>query len=143
MNTFQIEKLSKVYGAKESKVIALDEITLDIPKNRFIVILGESGSGKSTLLNMIGCMDKPSSGTILFEGQDLTGLSKAQMTEFRKNKIGFVFQSYNLLPDLSALENVEFSTELVSKNRQDAEEALTACRSKRPNHSLSGGAFGR
>ncbi|MDU5511750.1 ABC transporter ATP-binding protein [Enterococcus gilvus] len=126
MNTFQIEKLSKVYGAKESKVIALDEITLDIPKNRFIVILGESGSGKSTLLNMIGCMDKPSSGTILFEGQDLTGLSKAQMTEFRKNKIGFVFQSYNLLPDLSALENVEFSTELVSKNRQDAEEALTA-----------------
>lgn len=117
MITFQIEKLSKVYGAKESKVIALDEITLDIPKNRFIVILGESGSGKSTLLNMIGCMDKPSSGTILFEGQDLTGLSKAQMTEFRKNKIGFVFQSYNLLPDLSALENVEFSTELVSKNR--------------------------
>ena len=75
MNTFQIEKLSKVYGAKESKVIALDEITLDIPKNHFIVILGESGSGKSTLLNMIGCMDKPSSGTILFEGQDLTGLS--------------------------------------------------------------------
>lgn len=126
MTTFQIKNLSKIYGSDESKVIALDDISLIIPKNRFIVILGESGSGKSTLLNMIGCMDKPTSGKILFEGQDLTQLSKAQMTEFRKNKIGFVFQSYNLLPDLSALENVEFSTELVSKSKNEAEQALVA-----------------
>lgn len=126
MTTFQIKNLSKIYGSDESKVVALDEISLVIPKNRFIVILGESGSGKSTLLNMIGCMDKPTSGKILFEGQDLTQLSKAQMTEFRKNKIGFVFQSYNLLPDLSALENVEFSTELVSKSKNEAEQALVA-----------------
>ena len=126
MTTFQIKNLSKIYGSDESKVVALDNVSLMIPKNRFIVILGESGSGKSTLLNMIGCMDKPSSGKILFEGQDLTQLSKAQMTEFRKNKIGFVFQSYNLLPDLSALENVEFSTELVSKSKNEAEQALAA-----------------
>lgn len=126
MTTFQIKNLSKIYGSDESKVVALDDISLIIPKNRFIVILGESGSGKSTLLNMIGCMDKPTSGKILFEGQDLTQLSKAQMTEFRKNKIGFVFQSYNLLPDLSALENVEFSTELVSKSKNEAEQALVA-----------------
>lgn len=126
MTTFQIKNLSKIYGSDESKVVALDGISLIIPKNRFIVILGESGSGKSTLLNMIGCMDKPTSGKILFEGQDITQLSKAQMTEFRKNKIGFVFQSYNLLPDLSALENVEFSTELVSKSKNEAEQALVA-----------------
>ena len=126
MITFQIKNLSKIYGSDESKVFALDDISLIIPKNRFIVILGESGSGKSTLLNMIGCMDKPTSGKILFEGQDITQLSKAQMTEFRKNKIGFVFQSYNLLPDLSALENVEFSTELVSKLKNEAEQALVA-----------------
>lgn len=126
MTTFQIKNLSKIYGSDESKVVALDNISLMIPKNRFLVILGESGSGKSTLLNMIGCMDKPTSGKILFEGQDLTQLSKAQMTEFRKNKIGFVFQSYNLLPDLSALENVEFSTELVSKSKNEAEQALAA-----------------
>lgn len=126
MTTFQINNLSKIYGTKESKVVALDDITLTIPKNRFIVILGESGSGKSTLLNMIGCMDKPSSGKILFEGQDLTTLSRAEMTEFRKNKIGFIFQSYNLLPDLSALENVEFSTELVGQTKCAAEQALIA-----------------
>lgn len=126
MIAFQINNLSKIYGTGDAKVVALDNIHLTIPKNHFIVILGESGSGKSTLLNMIGCMDKPSSGKILFEEQDLTKLSKAQMTEFRKNKIGFVFQSYNLLPDLSALENVEFSTELVSKSREDAENALIA-----------------
>lgn len=126
MTTFQIKNLSKIYGSDESKVVALDNVSLMIPKNRFLVILGESGSGKSTLLNMIGCMDKPTSGKILFEGQDLTQLSKAQMTEFRKNKIGFVFQSYNLLPDLSALENVEFSTELVSKSKNEAEQALAA-----------------
>lgn len=126
MTTFQIKNLSKIYGSDESKVVALDNVSLMIPKNRFIVVLGESGSGKSTLLNMIGCMDKPTSGKILFEGQDLTQLSKAQMTEFRKNKIGFVFQSYNLLPDLSALENVEFSTELVSKSKNEAEQALAA-----------------
>lgn len=126
MIAFQINNLSKIYGTGDAKVVALDNIHLTIPKNQFIVILGESGSGKSTLLNMIGCMDKPSSGKILFEEQDLTKLSKAQMTEFRKNKIGFVFQSYNLLPDLSALENVEFSTELVSKSSEDAENALIA-----------------
>lgn len=126
MTTFQIKNLSKIYGSDESKVVALDNVSLMIPKNRYLVILGESGSGKSTLLNMIGCMDKPTSGKILFEGQDLTQLSKAQMTEFRKNKIGFVFQSYNLLPDLSALENVEFSTELVSKSKNEAEQALAA-----------------
>ena len=126
MTTFKIRNLSKIYGTKESQVVALDNITLDIPKNRFIVVLGESGSGKSTLLNLIGCMDKPSSGKILFEGKDLTKLSKTQMTEFRKNKIGFVFQSYNLLPDLSALENVEFSTELVNKMKMDAEQALVS-----------------
>lgn len=126
MIAFQINNLSKIYGTGDAKVVALDNIHLTIPKNHFIVILGESGSGKSTLLNMIGCMDKPSSGKILFDEQDLTKLSRAQMTEFRKNKIGFVFQSYNLLPDLSALENVEFSTELVSKSREDAENALIA-----------------
>lgn len=143
MTTFQIRNLSKIYGTDNSKVVALDDVTLTIPKNQFVVILGESGSGKSTLLNMIGCMDKPSTGKILFEGQDLTKLSKAQMTEFRKNKIGFVFQSYNLLPDLSALENVKFSTELIHQSPEGAEQALIAVGLKdRATHfpgELSGG----
>lgn len=138
MSIFQIRNLSKHYGEGESKVQALKNISIDLPKNKFIVVLGESGSGKSTFLNMIGCMDKPTGGEIFFEGTDITKLSKSQMTDFRKEKIGFVFQSYNLLPDLSALENVEFSTEIVNQPTEEAEKAVASVGLKGRMHHFPG-----
>jgi putative ABC transport system ATP-binding protein len=124
MNLFTITGLTKEYGEGGAKVIALDNITITVPDGKFVVILGASGSGKSTLLNMLGCMDKPTSGKIMFCETDITAFSKKQMTRFRAENIGFVFQSYNLLPDLTAVENVEFSTELSGLSCSDAENAL-------------------
>ena len=135
--------MSKTYGENELAVRALKNITIDIPRNKFIVILGESGSGKSTFLNMIGCMDNPTDGEIIFENTNITKFTKAEMTNFRKDKIGFVFQSYNLLPDLTTLENIEFSTEIVEASTMSAKEALSAVGlGSRGNHfpsQLSGG----
>jgi len=124
MKLFTIKHLVKEYGEKEAKVIALNQINLTIPSSKFVVILGASGSGKSTLLNMLGCIDKPTGGKINFHETDITNFNKKQMTRFRGENIGFVFQSYNLLPDLTALENVEFSTELSGLSRTEAEGAL-------------------
>jgi len=124
MNLFTISELSKEYGEGGAKVTALKKINLSIPEGKFIAILGASGSGKSTLLNMLGCMDTPTTGKILFHDKEITAFNKAQMTKFRGDNIGFVFQSYNLLPDLTAVENVEFSTELAGLTRAEAENAL-------------------
>ena len=143
MNLFTITDLSKEYGEGGAKVVALNKVSLTIPESKFLVILGASGSGKSTLLNMLGCMDRPTSGKISFYESDITGFNKKQMTQFRSENMGFVFQSYNLLPDLTALENVEFSTELTGLSRTDAETALGMVGlSDRLNHypaELSGG----
>ena len=118
MDLFAMSDLSKEYGEGDAKVVALKKIVLTIPQQKFVVILGASGSGKSTMLNILGCMDKATSGTIKFMGVDTTQFNKRQMTAFRSKHIGFVFQSYNLLPDLTALENVEFSTELAKLSRK-------------------------
>ncbi|MCL2577175.1 MAG: ABC transporter ATP-binding protein [Defluviitaleaceae bacterium] len=143
MNLFSIKDLTKEYGVGGAKVTALNKINLSIPEGKFVVILGASGSGKSTLINMLGCMDTPTSGAINFYKTDITTFSKHKMTHFRGENIGFVFQSYNLLPDLTALENVEFSTELAGLSRKDAENALSLVGlSERVNHypaELSGG----
>ena len=143
MNLFTITNLTKEYGEGGAKVVALNGVDLTIPESKFVVILGASGSGKSTMLNMIGCMDRPTNGTIKFYDTDITAFNKRQMTAFRAENIGFVFQSYNLLPDLTALENVEFSTELSGLSRLDAENALQLVGlAERMNHypaELSGG----
>ena len=143
MKLFTITNLTKSYGEGGAKVIALKNISLTIPQGKFIVILGASGSGKSTMLNMLGCMDSPTAGKILFNETDITAFNKRKMTDFRGAHIGFVFQSYNLLPDLTALENVEFSTELANLSRVEAENALRMVGlSDRMNHypaELSGG----
>lgn len=125
MNLFTISNLTKEYGDGSAKVVALNNINLTIPEGRFVVILGASGSGKSTFLNMLGCMDRPTGGSIQFYDTDITIFSKSQMTSFRGEYIGFVFQSYNLLPDLTALENVEFSTELAGLTPVEAKTVLT------------------
>ena len=143
MDLFTISNLTKEYGEGSAKIVALNEIVLTIPAEKFVVILGASGSGKSTLLNMLGLLDKATSGTIEFMGVDITAFHKRKMTAFRSKHIGFVFQSYNLLPDLTALENVEFSTELAKLSRTEAKNALQLVGlSERMNHypaELSGG----
>ncbi len=140
---YAINNLTKTYGEGEAQVVALNNISLEIPEGKLVTILGASGSGKSTLLNMLGCMDKPDSGEILFGAEDIVSYSRSRMTNFRRDHIGFVFQSYNLLPDLTALENVEFSTEMAGLSREVAIKALQdVSLEKRLDHypsELSGG----
>lgn len=112
----EIKNLKKYYGKGDSLVKALDDISFDVYKGEMLVLLGNSGCGKSTLLNMIGGMDAPSSGQILLNGKDITAYKDKDLTDFRKEKIGFIFQFYNLLPDLTALENVRMSLHAKDKD---------------------------
>jgi putative ABC transport system ATP-binding protein len=107
----------------EVDVHALRGIDLDIDEGRFIVILGHSGSGKSTLLNIIGGLDVPTAGRVVYRGQDLTATSERALTAFRRHKVGFVFQFYNLIPSLTARENVDLVTE-ISDSPMPSDEAL-------------------
>ncbi len=102
----QIEKLTKVYGLGDAQVRALDNVSLQIQENEFVAIMGPSGSGKSTLMNILGCLDRPTSGQYYLAGEDVSNLDKTQLAAIRNQRIGFIFQSYNLLPQTSALENV-------------------------------------
>lgn len=119
----EIKDLKKYYGKGDSQVKALDGISFDVYRGEMLVLLGNSGCGKSTLLNIIGGMDSPTEGHVLLRGEDITQYKDKELTRFRKEKIGFVFQFYNLLPDLTALENVRLS---LSKKDSDhlAEKAL-------------------
>ena len=102
----QTEELVKVYGMGDVQVRALDGITLRIAENEFVAIMGASGSGKSTLMNILGCLDRPTSGKYYLAGEDVSNLSRTQLAVIRNQRLGFVFQSYNLLPRTSALDNV-------------------------------------
>ena len=104
----RLEQVSRIYGHDGVEVRALDGVTLEIAKGDFAVLVGPSGSGKTTLLNMIGGLDRPSAGRIWVAGTEIVGMKKAQLSELRLRRIGFVFQEFNLIPVLSALENVEF-----------------------------------
>ena len=121
---FEIKEISKVYGHGGSATQALKSVNLTIEEGKLTAILGPSGSGKSTLLNILGALDKPTSGQVLFLGEDISHYSNKKLAKFRRENIGFVFQSYNLLPNLTAIENVEFSTEITGLSRSNAEEAL-------------------
>ena len=105
----EIKNLKKYYGKGDSLVKALDDVSFDIYKGELLVLVGNSGCGKSTLLNIIGGMDAPTSGEVILNGESVTNFKDKTLTEYRKNKIGFIFQFYNLLPDLTALENVRMS----------------------------------
>ncbi len=107
MKTVVFENVSKVYRTKYYQVEALKDINLEIRRGEFIAVMGPSGSGKSTMLNLIGCLDKPTEGEIYIKGTPISGLSDQELTELRRSTIGFVFQQFNLIPTLSALENIE------------------------------------
>jgi len=116
-----LEHVSKVYQMGKVEVRALDDISLQVWPAEFIVFLGPSGSGKTTLLNMIGGLDSPTSGRVVVNGIDVTALSSRQLTHFRRTQIGFVFQFFNLIPTLTARENVEFAADLINDHpRPDA-----------------------
>jgi putative ABC transport system ATP-binding protein len=108
MSLVRVENVSKEYLLGESRVTALRDVTMNIEEGVFLAIAGPSGSGKSTLLNLIGCIDTPSSGRVLIDGQDVSGKTPDQLADLRARTIGFVFQTFNLLPVLSAAENVEY-----------------------------------
>jgi putative ABC transport system ATP-binding protein len=110
-----LQGVSKIYQMGETKLYALDNIDLEIYRGEFLVVLGPSGSGKTTLLNILGGMDRPTEGKILFENKDIAKASDRALTLYRRNKIGFIFQYYNLLPTLTALENVEVAVEIADK----------------------------
>lgn len=105
----EIKNLKKYYGKGDSLVKALNDVSFDVYEGEMLVLLGNSGCGKSTLLNIIGGMDSPSEGQVLLNGVDITRYKDKELTKYRKEKIGFIFQFYNLLPDLTALENVKLS----------------------------------
>ena len=103
----EVRNLMKIYNPGENEVRALNDISLQIAKGEFVAVIGQSGSGKSTFMNMLGCLDVPTSGSYFLNGRDVAGLSDDELSEIRNREIGFIFQGFNLIPNLTALENVE------------------------------------
>lgn len=120
----QFQNVTKSYGSGNAQIYALLDVNFEINKGEFCILLGSSGAGKTTLLNMLGGMDTITSGTILFDGKDISKFNKRELTSYRRHDVGFVFQFYNLIPNLTALENVEIAAQLC-KNPIPAKEALT------------------
>ncbi len=112
MSILKSDSLCKVYGSGESRVDALNKVSISIEDGEFIAIIGTSGSGKSTLLNMLGGLDRPTSGTVTVSGKEIFSMSDEELTIFRRRNIGFVFQNYNLVPILNVYENIVFPVEL-------------------------------
>jgi putative ABC transport system ATP-binding protein len=115
----KIEQMSKIYKLGKREVQALANLNLDVKKGEFVAIMGPSGSGKTTLLNVLGCIDKPTRGKVLLNNIDVAELPESQLYKIRRNKIGFIFQSFNLLPYLNARENVELPMENIGKPKSE------------------------
>lgn len=145
MNLLEVKELSKTYGNGETSVQALKGVTFSIQKGEFVAIVGESGSGKSTLLNMIGALDTPTSGKIFIDGKDIFSMKDRNLTVFRRRNIGFIFQSFNLIPELTVEQNIVFPVLLdyQKPNKKYLEELLNILNlTERRNHlpsQLSGG----
>ena len=119
----KLDKVSKIYKMGEVEIRAVDEISFEIAKGEFVVIVGPSGAGKTTVLNILGGMDTASRGLVQVDGRNITDYNSRQLTAYRRDDIGFVFQFYNLVPNLTALENVELALQ-ICKNPLDAREVL-------------------
>lgn len=145
MNLLEVKQLSKTYGSGETAVRALKDISFTVPKGEFVAIVGESGSGKSTLLNMIGALDIPTSGKVFIDGKDIFEMKDSSLTIFRRRNIGFIFQAFNLIPELTVEQNIIFPVLLdyQKPDKKYLEELLTVLGLKeRRNHlpnQLSGG----
>ena len=127
MNLLEVKKVSKTYGKGEAAVRALKNVSFSVPKGEFVAVVGESGSGKSTLLNMIGALDTPTSGKVFIDGKDIFSMRDSKLTIFRRRNIGFVFQAFNLIPELNVEQNIVFPVLLDYQKPDKAylEEILT------------------
>ena len=145
MNLLDVKALCKTYGSGETAVHALKNASFSVPKGEFVAIVGESGSGKSTLLNLLGGLDVPTSGKVFIDGRDILGMPEKQLTVFRRRNIGFIFQAFNLIPELTVEQNIAFPLLLDHRRPNQAylEELLDVLNLKqRRNHlpsQLSGG----
>lgn len=138
----QLKDVVKEYGSGEALFKAVDHVNFEIEEGEFVVILGQSGAGKSTILNMLGGMDVPTSGSVIVDGCDVAKMNDKQLGKYRADKIGFIFQFYNLIPSLTSYENIALVKSIV-KNARDPEEllalvGLSGCRNKFPAQ-MSGG----
>ncbi len=124
MNYITLDQVCKHYNYGDNLVKALDNVSFDIAKGDFCVVLGPSGAGKTTLLNLLGGMDSATGGTITVDGQNVTALTPRQLTEYRRHSVGFVFQFYNLMPNLTALENVELARQVCPKVSLDPQTVM-------------------
>jgi putative ABC transport system ATP-binding protein len=125
MNVIELKNLRKIYNEKTVPVNAVNDVSLSFQAREFTAIVGASGSGKTTLLNLIGGIDTPTSGNVFIKGENVSQLSEKAMTQFRRDNIGFVFQQYNLLPVLTAKENVEFVMEMQNRPKKEREQRVT------------------
>ena len=145
MNLLEVSKICKTYGSGEAAVQALKNVSFSIPKGEYVAVVGESGSGKSTLLNMIGALDTPTSGKVLIDGRDTFAMKERNLTVFRRRNIGFIFQAFNLIPELTVEQNMIFPLLLdyQKPDRNYLEELLSVLNLReRRNHlpgQLSGG----
>ena len=145
MNLLEVKNISKTYGSGETAVKALKDVSFSVPKGEYVAIVGESGSGKSTLLNMIGALDMPTSGKVLIDGKDIFSMNDRKLTVFRRRNIGFIFQAFNLIPELTVEQNIIIPVLLdyQKPDKRYLEELLTVLNLKdRRNHlpsQLSGG----
>ena len=139
----RLEDVDKTFGEGDLAVQALKDASLAIERGQFVVVLGPSGSGKTTLMNLIGGIEPVTAGSVTVDGQDISGLDETALTEYRRTKVGFVFQFFNLIPTLTAQENVTVVGELVGASERDADETLDAVgladRAERFPSLLSGG----
>ena len=145
MNLLEVNNICKTYGSGETAVHALKKVSFSVPKGEYVAIIGESGSGKSTLLNMIGALDTPTSGNVTIGGKDIFSMNDSKLTIFRRRNIGFIFQAFNLVPELTVEQNIIFPVLLdyQKPDRKYLEELLAVLNLKeRRNHlpgQLSGG----
>nr|WP_297284190.1 ABC transporter ATP-binding protein [uncultured Agathobaculum sp.] len=138
MDLLEVQDLCKTYGSGETAVHALRHATFSVPKGEFVSVVGESGSGKSTLLNLIGALDTPTSGRVRIDGKDIFSMKERNLTVFRRRNIGFIFQSFNLIPELTVEQNIVFPVLLDYQKPDEAylEELLTVLGLRERRHHL-------